>query len=190
MNLQFTFGEFIVDMYEEDRGYNPSSVDNVISYDQYYSIAEERASLLTQIGIKTIDLSDEIIKRVCIAASGGATGVHKRCCVLSSNTITICCANTVFNLTLPDLALRWKTKSDDATCFEIYERDEGYIVHGELQISKLDDKGNILWQFTGNDIFTTPTGRNAFRIENDIIYATNWDNVVFKLNADTGELLE
>jgi len=28
-------------------------------------------------------------------------------------------------------------------------------------------------------IFTTPTGKNTFRIIDNIIYATNWDNVTF-----------
>jgi outer membrane protein assembly factor BamB len=92
-------------------------------------------------------------------------------------------------VTLPDLKLVWRTTVDSATCFEIFKFNDNFIVHGELEISKIDQEGNIIWRFSGSDIFTTPTGKDSFKIVNEIIYATNWDNVTFELNANTGQLI-
>ncbi|MCR5741858.1 MAG: hypothetical protein K6G38_05325 [Gammaproteobacteria bacterium] len=38
--------------------------------------------------------------------------------------------------------------------YGIYEINNGYIVHFELTIYKIDENGNVLWEFSGNDIFT------------------------------------
>ena len=37
--------------------------------------------------------------------------------------------------------------------FGIYEIDNGYIVHSELEIYKITEEGDIVWSFSGNDIF-------------------------------------
>lgn len=70
----------------------------------------------------------------------------------------------------------WKIQGDSATCIGIYKVSDGYIVHGELEISKIDSRGNIIWKRSGRDIFTTLEGIDNFRIENNAIYVTDWQN--------------
>lgn len=186
--MHLTYSDFEIDIYD-DTNYNYGSADNVAKYDHYYASDNPQGFILTHHGIKTTDVDGELIKQVCIAASGGKTGIHDHCCFVLDNALTICCADSVFSLTLPDLTLRWQTKVDSATCFEIFSYKNDFLIHGELEISRIDREGRIVWQFSGNDIFTTPTGRDAFTIKDNVVYATNWDEQTFEIDADTGSLL-
>lgn len=78
----------------------------------------------------------------------------------------------------------WKTKADQATCFEIFKHKDDYIVHGELEISRLDKNGNIVWQQGGRDIFTTLDGKDDFAITDEYILATDWANRKYKFDFD------
>lgn len=186
--MQLLYNDHIIELFD-DNNYDPRSTDNSIKYDQYYSNDDPNSYYLTQHGIRISDMTGEVLNQVCIAASGGSTGIHEHCCVILDHTLSICCADSVFSLTLPDLVLKWQTKADEATCFEIFSYQDDFIIHGELEISRLDGQGAIIWQFSGNDIFLTPTGKEGFAIKNNIIYATNWDNVTFMIDADTGREL-
>jgi hypothetical protein len=69
----------------------------------------------------------------------------------------------------------------------MYRND--YIVHGELEISRLDRKGQLIWQFTGSDIFTTPNGHDTFEIGQTTIKAKNWEETIYELEIETGKLI-
>ena len=71
---------------------------------------------------------------------------------------------------------------DQGTCFEIYKYQDSYIIHGELEISRLDKDGKILWQRSGADIFTTQDGKDDFRIMKNYILATDWENRKYKFD--------
>ena len=53
----------------------------------------------------------------------------------------------------------------------------------------MDIDGKIKWNFFGTDIFINSTGKDTFKIMDDIIHATNWDNVIFELDTKTGAVL-
>ena len=78
--------------------------------------------------------------------------------------------------------ITWRTKADTATCFEIYKYQESYIIHGELEISRLDNDGKILWQKIGADVFTTLDGEDNFVLTDNNILATDWENNKYKFD--------
>jgi hypothetical protein len=100
----------------------------------------------------------------------------------------VCCGNNIFCLTIPGLDLLWTTKADPAVCFEIYKFEDSYIVHGELEISRLNEDGKVIWKFSGPDIFTTPTGQENFKLESGVIEAISWDGTRSRLDAGTGKI--
>ncbi|GAB3713957.1 hypothetical protein GCM10027592_53400 [Spirosoma flavus] len=104
--MHWTYSDFVIDIYD-DTNYNSGSADNVVKYDHYYASDNPERFILTQHGIKITDIEGQLIKQVCIAALGGKTGIHEHCCVVLDKTLTVCCADSVFSLTLPDLSLRW-----------------------------------------------------------------------------------
>lgn len=159
--------------------YNADSADNLINYDlKYLDFSGFKYS--TIIGIKVSDYA--VIKSAVIGGSGGATGVFKNSALIDNDKIIICCSDTIYCLSIPDLTLRWKTQADDATCFQIFKYNDSYIVHGELAISRLDNAGKILWQQTDSDIFATLQGIDDFRIMDDFILAKVWGHKTVKID--------
>ncbi len=135
----------------DDSTYSIGSADNNFNYDFVY---HDDASLDYNSSCHGIRLlkDDKIIKSAIVCAVGGATGIHKNSVIVDYDNILICCADKVFCLRLPDLTLNWVTQTDQATCFGVYEADNAYFTHGELQVSRLDKMGKIIWQTGLRDI--------------------------------------
>lgn len=167
--------------------YKFGSADNNFVYSKAYFGDNAEQYPTSKHGIK-IYHDDQIIDSCIIIGSGGATGVLQNSSLLDSDRLLICCCDTVFSLTIPDLELKWKTQADQATCFQIFKQLDDYIIHGELQVTKLDKDGNKKWEFGGADIFVSIDNEEEFKIENDGILLTDFAKTKYKIDFD-GELL-
>ncbi|OCK49493.1 hypothetical protein BA768_09010 [Chryseobacterium sp. CBo1] len=177
----YTTEKYKITIYSE-LTFTELSVDNIINYDFiYFEKSEYKFSSI--FGIRVYN-KDALIKSAVIGSDGGETGLHDTSTIIEDDKILICCSDSIFCLSIPYLNLLWQTKADPATCFEIYKYKESYIIHGELQISRLDNDGKILWQQGGQDIFTTPDSENDFLIKDDYIEVTDWENRVYKFDFD------
>ena len=87
-------------------------------------------------------------------------------------------------LELPTLEKRWALKADLAACYGVHyrESDQLLVSHGELEITRLDDAGNILWSFSGKDIFS-----GAFRLGDTCIVVVDDSHREYKISLDTGK---
>lgn len=173
--------------YEIDVDYNPTyksgSADNSFKYDFEY--LEDSGNRPTSIfGIKILD-NGKCIKSAIISSEGGETGIHNTALVLKDERLVICCADKVFCLSIPDLTLLWKIKADDFTCFQIFAYQDSYIVHGEINISRINHDGIILWQYSGKDIFLN-VENDAIECElrENYILATDFNNEVYRIGYD------
>jgi hypothetical protein len=178
-------GNYIVDVFKTDYSVNPA--DNN-PYDLVY--LEDAGNIWpTIIGLKIYDDTGSLFKSAIIGARGGGSGIHETSHILKWDRIVICCSDTVFCLSIPDLYLLWKTKCDMATCFGIVKYKEDYIIHGEVEITRLSNDGKIIWQQSGADIFTSLNSeKEDFVITDDYILATDWDNRKYKFDFD-GKLI-
>ncbi len=181
---EFVFGEWVIKFYEaKDR---PVTAQ-LATYNRAYK-SGEGDYFTNQIGIEVFE-KGRLSSSCLIAADGGGTGITETTALINHEGMVVCCGNTVFKLTLPDLNLVWQTVCDGATCFGIYYFQQGYVVHGELEISRLDKAGNLLWQRGGMDIWTTLKGADDFAVYEHHIVATDWGYNKYKFDAD-GNLLE
>ncbi|MGN6639124.1 MAG: hypothetical protein ACTHJ8_09455 [Mucilaginibacter sp.] len=129
--------------------------------------------------------SEHILKTVLINSDGGGTFVSGTSFIVQENKITICGSDSIFSLSIPELKLLWRTKADTVTCFEIFPYKHDYIVHGELEISRLDSNGKILWQQSGADIFISlNSSGDDFLVTDDYILATDWNGKKYKWDFD------
>jgi hypothetical protein len=167
--------------------YKFSSADNKFNYSKTYFGDNAEQYPTSKHGIK-IYCDDQIIESCIIIGSVGATGVHQNSSLVDNDQLLICCCNTVFSLTLPDIELKWKTQADQATCFQIFKQQDDFIVHGELQVTKLDKDGNKKWEFGGSDIFVSIENEEEFKIESDGILLTDFAKTKYKIDFD-GKLL-
>ena len=104
-------------------------------------------------------LAEEEIKNVVLTGGGSVSSLWEKSALLDGDRLLIACGNEVFCLLLPTLELLWHTQVDMATCFEIASYQDDYITHGEVEIVRLNKQGEILWQFSGKDIFVSPIER-------------------------------
>lgn len=157
-------------------------------YDYCYSDDNRDRHFASSILLRTCK-SDEVIKMAFVAGAGDGTGVHKNSFIAKKDRIAICCSDSILCLAIPDLRLLWRTQADTFTCFGIFSYKDDYIIHGELEISRLDANGKILWQQGGADIFTRlDAAEDDFVIMADYILATDWDGRKYKFDFD-GKLI-
>lgn len=186
--MEYNIKEYIINIID-DPNYNPESSDNVNSYDLVYSGIDLNSFLATsQHGIRIFNKNQEGIKSAIVRETGGATTIHDKSCVLTNDYILLCCCDKVYSLTIPELQIIWHSKLDPATCFAIYPYNDDYIVHGELQITRIDKAGNEIWNFYGKDIFVTSNDKHSFEFIGNKIKLIDWEENEYILNEDGKEV--
>ncbi len=183
--MTFEIGEYKVQIINES-DHSPGSKDNNSNYEKDYT-TESDYNLPTKFGIHILEKGIEINNAI-IGAEGGASALHETSQLIENNRIMICCGDTIFCLDLPSLNLNWRTKADEATTLEIFKIENGYIIHGELEITRIDENGKIIWQKGGSDIFMTVDGNDDFEVKDNHIKATDWGRRVYKWNFDGTEI--
>jgi outer membrane protein assembly factor BamB len=177
---------FSTEKYEIDIDYHPTyksgSADNLFKFDFEY-LENNKAVSSTIFGIKILE-NGSCQKSAVISAEGGETGVHNSALVIDEDRLTLCCGNKIFCLSIPDLTLLWKIQADDFTCFQIFAYQDSYIVHGEINISRINHDGTILWQYSGEDIFMNMDEEVECELREDYIIATDFNNKVYKIGYD------
>ncbi|WNB17761.1 hypothetical protein [Marivirga arenosa] len=179
-------GKYTIELFIDDN-YSEDSNDNLISYDKVHLIKSELL-FSTKIGLK-IHENDKTISSAIIGSDGGGTGIDKNSHIIEDDRIAVCCSDSIFCLSIPELNLIWKTQADQSSCFEIFKFNESYIIHGEMEISRLDLSGEVMWKRSGADIFTTEKGTDDFEITESYIKATDWENRIYKFDFN-GKLIE
>jgi len=171
----------------DEPAYEFRSSTNNFNYQKYFFGGGGQEYPTSKHGIKILQ-NDKILNSCIVIGSGGATGIHQNSALLDSDDLLLCCCDTVFCLSLPALDLKWKTQADQATCFQIFKQQNDYIIHGELQVTKLDKEGRIKWQFSGADIFVSADNEEEFKMESDGILLTDFAKTKYKLDFD-GKLM-
>lgn len=187
--MQIQYNDYIIDLIN-DANYTINSADNITSYQIEYfdgTNMEDRFYPTSKHGIRIIK-DDLEINSAIICEIGTGTTIHENSFVINNDTILICCADKVYSIGLPDLRLNWKNRIDPATCFGIYKFEGDFIVHGELEISRININGEIIWQFGSRDIFVLPDGGNAFSIIDNKIHLKDWENYEYILDSNGKEI--
>lgn len=184
--MEFQYNDFIVEL-TNDSWFDPTSADNVVIYKKVHG-HEAHTSSRAGHAIR-VKLEDLEIDSAIVFADGGGSTVHEKCFVISGESLLICCGDTVFSLQFPQLDLNWYKQMDLATCFEIYEFKNDFIIHGEVDITRFTIDGSVKWSFSGRDIFVSPDGEGYFNIIDDSIIAKDFCDNVYVLNAD-GQVME
>jgi hypothetical protein len=182
----YTTENYRIEIYD-DRIFTEGSADNVTQYDFVYFDKSEY-HFPSVYGIKIFQ-DDTLLNSAVIGSIGGGTVIHDTSTIIENDRLLVCCSDTIFCLSIPNLTFLWRTQADQATCFEIYKYQDSYIIHGELEITRLDKDGKILWQQSGADIFTTLDGKDNFVITDTYILAIDWENRKYKFDFNGQSIL-
>ncbi|WP_209391334.1 hypothetical protein [Chryseobacterium sp. RR2-3-20] len=180
------FKDLTIELIDEPT-YTFNSTDNKFIYSKHYFVDGAKEYPTSKHGIKVYQ-NDQIIDSCIVIGSGGATGIHQNSSLIDNDQLLLCCCDTIFCLTLPNLELKWKIQADQATYFQIFKQQDEYIIHGELQITKLDKNGSKKWEFGGADIFVSKDNEEEFKIEKDGILLTDFAKTKYKIDFD-GKLI-
>lgn len=164
--------------------YTLDSSDNIEEYNfEYFNGTqnEDKVYSTSKHGIRVFE-NDEEINSAIICEVGGATGIHSRSFLVEDENLFICCCDKIYSLKIPELTINWSKRLDPASCFGIYKFKGDLIIHGELQISRIDLQGNIKWSFGACDIFVTPDGQESFVIEQETIKLKDWAGYEYTLD--------
>lgn len=170
-----------------DNSYTFDSTDNIHHYKIEY-IGNDSEYRMNQHGIRIFQNEFEVSSAI-ICEHGGGTGIYKNSYIIEDNSILICCGFMIYSLNIPTLELNWKKQLDMATCFGIYEFDGDFIIHGELEISRVTKTGDVKWQFSGRDIFVTLDGKESFQIVGKTIKLIDFENYEYVID-ENGKLIK
>lgn len=180
------YNEFIIEVYN-DQFYSVGSADNINEYNKIFFGDNATEYPTSKHGVRIIE-QDKIVDNCLIVGSGGATTVHEKSSLINKNQLVICCCNSLFCLSLPTLDIEWITVADPVTCFQVFEHNNEYIVHGEMQVAKLDIFGKIKWEFGEGDIFASMDNQEEFRIVSDGILLSDFAKTQYKIDFN-GQLI-
>jgi len=165
------YKDFEIHVYS-DSVYTYNSADNITSYFKVYVDNDKHYPTNIKYGIK-IFKNDDLISSAIICESGSITGIFDKSFIIKNDALFICCSNMIYCLNVPDLDFKWKCELDHDTCLEIYAFQEDFIIHGELQISRVTEDATLKWQYNRNDIPRFSDSNSCLQIANGFIKISN-----------------
>ncbi len=162
-----------------DDTYTVNSADNVTKYDK----------VLDPMGIK------EYYKflRIAIKHKGETRLIglicrfltYESCAVLRDDDLVILSEDYLLSLDLKKCEIAAVQKLDIfESTFGIYPYKEDFIIHGELDISRVDKDFKLLWQVDGEDIFVTLDSTLPFEMNDNGITARDFLGNVYSIGYD------
>jgi len=173
--------EFVIQIFD-DPTFTIESADNRVEYDHVYHDKDSLNYSSSKHGLMLYK-NNELIRSAIVCASAGATRVHENSVATMEDNLLICCAHKLYCLKVDDLKLKWVRQVDTATCFAVHQADNGIFTHGELQITRLDRKGNIIWQ-TGlkDSIVNIENEKDCFILREEYIELQDYNSEVYYLD--------
>ena len=161
----------------DEPNYIFGSVDNARRYK--YEIPLTSDQRLTS--FHGVLLNDEPI--AVFGAGGGWSTVHGHSGLVLDAKLYLAVGDQVVCFVLLDHRLAWSLKVDTATCFGIHFNAERHALlsHGELEIARFNEAGELLWASGGADIFT-----EGFLLEDAYIYAVDFEGRKYRFSYETG----
>ena len=172
--------QFNVEIKQIDMSTNTEKFDYIYDFENH-----KNEELYTVLAIKSITEDRE----TQIALFCDFCGDYECCTVLNNEKLIIAKFNTIYEINLLRSEARYKQFTDLAGAIGLYKLDDGYIIHGEMEILKLDFELNIIWQFCGADIFVSPQGEKSFKLLEDKVELVDFENNRYTINLN-GELIK
>ncbi|MBQ2815831.1 MAG: barstar family protein [Clostridia bacterium] len=101
-------------------------------------------------------------------------GNFEYCTVLQQENLVIAKFNSAYMINVCTGEIQYKCFSDMAGALRLYLLEDGYLIHGECEIVKLDFEFNTQWTFSGKDIFASLDGKEVLKIFDDRIEITDF----------------
>lgn len=124
-----------------------------------------------------------------IALIGNLYSYDTNCAILNNEILTVMQDNTIVQINIVNRTLVKALTFECMGCNSgIYELNDGYIIHGEIEIQKLDKEFNEVWSFWGKDIFENVSGKNSFEICDNSIKLYDFLGNYYEVDFDGNQI--
>jgi len=142
-------------------------------------------------------ISNEDMQKTClIKGIQGSSYLHladekdnSQSVKIDDNNLILSLGFNFISLNLNQLTLNWNLKPDMAEVFEFYDFQNDYLLRGEVEIHRIDNKGQIKWSYGGRDIWVNMEGKPEVQIEENTIRLLDFDSNEYLIDFD-GNTLE
>lgn len=106
-------------------------------------------------------------------------------CIIRENDLVIMSENDLISFGLERAEIcRVKSLDIGGETLGLYPYKDGFIIHGETEIAGVSGDFELLWSFSGEDIFATLDGSSAFEMDGDGITARDFSGKVYRIGYD------
>ena len=173
--------KYTIDITTDDT-YTIDSADN-----RTYDYVMNPQNLARSDFYKTLCISVTGIKNINIALI--CDYYSPQCALLEEEILTVLLNNYVAQIDLDAIKIVGGYPIDIVgTSFAIYRLTDGYLIYGEIEILKLDNDFNVLWRFSGKDIFVSISGKSTFELTDHSIKLYDFEDNFYELDFD-GKLI-
>lgn len=171
---------------EQDKHYTVNSADNK-KYDYVFNPSNYTKKDFT----KTLSVTvDSEIKQTTFALIGSGFSCCENCAVLDGHNLILMQNRDFIMIDLQsNTILQHKTLDVTDCLYEVHQYQKDYIVYGELSVYRLSSNFDIVWRFSGADIFVSPNSERCFVLDDENIVLSDWNNNRYILDYD-GNLIE
>ena len=107
------------------------------------------------------------------------------CAVIENDLLTILQGWDIVQINVNTAAvIRSVTLNTRAPNYEIHKVKTGFLIYGETEITMLNDRLEILWSFSGHDIFVSVSGKTPFEIKGDRICLYDFEDNYYELDFE------
>lgn len=125
------------------------------------------------------------VNREIVLIGDECTCTQDNCAILEDDVLTVLLNNHITQINVAALEIVGGYDLDVfGTTFAIYRMVDGYLIYGEIEIIKLDNSFNIVWKFSGKDIFVSVSGKNAFELTAESIRLYDFEDNFYELDFD------
>lgn len=182
MTVTLQHNNFSIELFDDPAF--TQSPDNPTVYDHIYQPDKDHEyKPVSQHAIVVYKDNEKIASAILLAVAGYTAVSEDSVIIRDDNLITRCC-NVVVSLSLPHLQLNWMTEADWATCFSIHPYQNDFITYGETSVTRINSQGDILWEYSGADIFVSADGASPFTMYNDHIALRDFNGSTYKIGYD------
>ncbi len=141
--------------------YTINSADN-----RYYDFVLNPDNYRRKDFSKTFAITIDIFsKTVYIALIGDFFSYDVNCAVIDGEILTVMQNDTLTQLNvLTGELLTHKHVECFGSNIGLYKVKSGYIIHGEVEILMLNENFDVIWRFSGNDIFISSSDKTSFEL--------------------------
>ena len=103
---------------------------------------------------------------------------------IDDNNLIMSLGFNFISLSLNQLSLNWNLRPDMAEIFEFYDFQNDYLLRGEVEIHRIDKRGQIKWSYGGRDIWVNMDGKPEVQIEDNAIRLLDFDSNEYLIDFD------